>query len=225
MNVHLLHILHNMAYGAIISLACYGIYCVVLLFKLLRRRQFPNEDAANEFVNQVRDYVANGQYNEAENLCASPEHWYRAVAYLSKAALEKRDLSTNKIKATIASRFTRDILTSMETMISNINMVIKCEPMLGLLGTVIGMIGAFSTIALIKSPSPAQLMGDLSVALNATAMGLSTAIPLLLVVNFFQVRLRRFEDQTFEQVQLVVEEIEASSLRERVPPPVAARAR
>ena len=66
--------------------------------------------------------------------------------------------------------------------------------MVGLLGTVIGMMGAFGKLAGKQNVNPDVLAGDISVALITTASGLAIAIPLVLCTASINVRIRRLED-------------------------------
>lgn len=71
-----------------------------------------------------------------------------------------------------------------------IAVVASIEPLLGLLGTVLGMIEAFDTVALAGSlGDPSQLAGGISKALLTTAVGLSIAVPFLVVYHIFKSRL------------------------------------
>jgi biopolymer transport protein ExbB len=65
----------------------------------------------------------------------------------------------------------------------------QVSPMLGLLGTVVGMVGAFATLAQTGGAEPAALAGDISVALLTTFGGLVVAIPCLFLFFFFKNRL------------------------------------
>lgn len=59
-----------------------------------------------------------------------------------------------------------------------IGLIAAVAPMLGLLGTVVGMVGAFDTISTTEGVAkPGQLAGDISIALITTVMGLVVAIP------------------------------------------------
>lgn len=59
-----------------------------------------------------------------------------------------------------------------------IGLIASVAPMLGLLGTVVGMVGAFDTITLTDGPArPDQLAGNISQALVTTVLGLLVAIP------------------------------------------------
>ncbi len=63
-------------------------------------------------------------------------------------------------------------------------MVTLC-PLLGLLGTTIGMIKSFSIVAAIGMSDPTKLAGGISEALINTAAGLAVAIPALFAYNYF----------------------------------------
>lgn len=68
--------------------------------------------------------------------------------------------------------------------ISYISLIAAISPMLGLLGTVMGMVGAFNVIATSKtSPKPKDLAGGISEALMTTMMGLIVAIPM--TISYF----------------------------------------
>lgn len=204
----ILHYVHQGCIVAIVALGLYGLSNAILLHLQLRRRVVTDAEA---FLEQVTTAIEKGDFEGARQQCTAPEYWYSAVALLTKHALGKRHMSPGKLRHSVAARFTREILAPMDSLIASVNMVIKCEPMLGLFGTVAGMIGAFGRIATIEHPSPQALMADLSHALNATAGGLATAIPLMLAVNFLQARVRKFEDGTFDQMDAVLDEFDSKS--------------
>lgn len=68
--------------------------------------------------------------------------------------------------------------------IKTLKLFTAMAPLLGLLGTVTGMIGVFQTITLFGTGDPKLLAGGISEALVTTAEGLITAIPLLLLHSF-----------------------------------------
>lgn len=204
------HALHNFAYLAIILTAVYGVYCLIVLWRQIKRRTFKSEAYAADFVDQIREQIQQGNFEEAEEICKEPQYWYTSVAWLTRDALARRHQSLGKLRSHLVALFSREILIDMESLLASVNMVVKSEPMLGLLGTVLGMIGAFTTIATIEHPSPQKLMGDLSVALNCTALGLISSIPLLMIGNFLQVKIRRMEESTFGHMNEILEEISAA---------------
>jgi biopolymer transport protein ExbB/TolQ len=71
--------------------------------------------------------------------------------------------------------------------------VASSAPFIGLFGTVIGIIKAFHSMAVMGSGGFAVVAGGISEALVATALGLGVAIIALIFYNYFQVRLDRIE--------------------------------
>ncbi|MEM7165081.1 MAG: MotA/TolQ/ExbB proton channel family protein [Planctomycetota bacterium] len=73
--------------------------------------------------------------------------------------------------------------------IGYLSLIASVAPMLGLLGTVTGMVAAFNVIATSKtSPKPAELAGGISQALMTTCMGLIVAIPMTVAYFVFRNR-------------------------------------
>jgi biopolymer transport protein ExbB len=68
----------------------------------------------------------------------------------------------------------------IESGINVVKIFAAIAPLLGLLGTVVGMIGTFQSITLFGTGDPKIMAGDISMALVTTAMGLIAAIPLIL---------------------------------------------
>lgn len=70
-----------------------------------------------------------------------------------------------------------------------LGVVATLEPLLGLLGMILGMIGTFETVAMAGAlGDPAQLAGGISEALVTTGLGLAIAIPFLALFHFFKSR-------------------------------------
>jgi biopolymer transport protein ExbB len=75
-------------------------------------------------------------------------------------------------------------LPKLEKGISTIKIFFSVAPLLGLLGTVTGMIATFQSITLFGTGDPKLMAGGISSALVTTVLGLVCAIPLLLLHNF-----------------------------------------
>lgn len=83
-------------------------------------------------------------------------------------------------------------LASMSDRLRLLEMVVQAAPMLGLLGTVVGMIDAFSVLSLTEGAvDPAQLAGGIWSALTTTAFGLAVALVAYFVANWFESRIDR----------------------------------
>ncbi|MDP6504959.1 MAG: MotA/TolQ/ExbB proton channel family protein [Planctomycetota bacterium] len=141
------------------------------------------------FLEEVNQLLDAKQYDEATKRCENNRSF---VAGIIAAGLSERgkgvmgyiDMQTAMQEAgeAQAGRFYRKIEV--------LSVVSRVAPMLGLLGTVTGMIRAFETIARAESaPNPADLAIGISEALVTTCMGLIVAIPTFCIVSFFRNKL------------------------------------
>lgn len=81
------------------------------------------------------------------------------------------------------------VVHELERYLNTLGTVAAITPLLGLLGTVIGMIRVFTSIKLEGTGNAAVLAGGISEALITTAAGLTVAIPSLFFYRFFQRRI------------------------------------
>ena len=79
-----------------------------------------------------------------------------------------------------------------------LKLIAAISPLLGLLGTVLGMVGVFQTIAVNQAPDPAALASGIWQALLTTVMGLVIAIPVLMVYYCLLLRIKGFRIEAVE---------------------------
>src|SRR5690606_35156070 len=108
---------------------------------------------------------------------ASPSFLGRmlAVSLPKIDATDPETLGREHVEDAVADFTIRENRAHM-TMIGYLSVVAQVAPMLGLLGTVSGMIGAFNILRNLKSPDASVLAGNISEALVTTATGLCIAI-------------------------------------------------
>jgi len=80
----------------------------------------------------------------------------------------------------------RHVVMELERYLNTLGTIASITPLLGLLGTVIGMIQVFTAITTVGVGNPAALAGGISQALITTAAGLSVAIPSLMFYRYFR---------------------------------------
>lgn len=106
-----------------------------------------------------------------------------------------------------------------------IGLIAALGPMLGLLGTVVGMIGAFGTIGDSEASARSQqLAGFMAIALVTTAEGLLVAIPCTAAFTMFRRRIDRLVGEAGEVVELLASRLETTGERppERMSEPARA---
>jgi len=100
------------------------------------------------------------------------------------AGLVNRQHSKEIMKESI-EEVGRQVVHELERYLNSLGTIAAISPLLGLLGTVFGMIDVFSVIVTAGVGDPAVLAGGISQALITTAAGLSVAIPTLFFHRYF----------------------------------------
>ena len=101
------------------------------------------------------------------------------------------------------------VVHEMERFLSTLGTVAALSPLLGLFGTVLGMIEVFNVIALKGSGEPAALAHGISLALITTAAGLIVAIPALFFHRWFN---RRIDELTVAMEQEALRFVDAMTI-------------
>jgi biopolymer transport protein ExbB len=99
----------------------------------------------------------------------------------------------------------RYIVHELERYLNSLGTIAAITPLLGLLGTVIGMIKVFATITTQGVGDPGALAGGISEALLTTAAGMSVAIPTLMFYRYFRGRVRMLVLRMEQEALIMVE--------------------
>lgn len=99
----------------------------------------------------------------------------------------------------------RHVVHELERYLNTLGTIAAITPLLGLLGTVIGMIKVFSAITTQGVGNPGALAGGISEALLTTAAGMSVAIPTLMFYRYFRGRVRMLVLRMEQEAMLMVE--------------------
>jgi biopolymer transport protein ExbB len=135
-----------------------------------------------EIVAELEALVEEGQYENALTLCTSNPNFFCNIV---GAALSKVNVGYEAMVEAMQAAG-EDEAAKLNQKISYISLIGSITPMLGLLGTVVGMISAFGIIKTKMSPSPADLAKGVEEALVTTAEGLLVSIPMMTVFFYFK---------------------------------------
>ncbi|WP_170465104.1 MotA/TolQ/ExbB proton channel family protein [Ruegeria arenilitoris] len=128
---------------------------------------------------------------DRKDLAETRTHLNKSRSYLAPVIVmalsgEGRTLS-ERVDAEAEARFAK-----LEQGFNVLDMVAQLAPLLGLFGTVLGMIEAFQTLqGAGNSVDPSLLAGGIWVALLTTAAGLAVAMPTSMVLTWFEARMNR----------------------------------
>lgn len=129
---------------------------------------------------RVRDLLNDGKVNEALDLCQNSPG---PVPALLAGGIRSRHLDSDTIERTMEELALRE-MPVLYKRLGVLDTVITVAPLLGLLGTITGMMSTFSVISTAGQNNPTAITGGIGEALIATACGLSIAIMTLLAYNY-----------------------------------------
>jgi len=139
---------------------------------------------SNRFVLRVKNLVKKGSIELAISACRkSPT----PISKIMLTGLMKFGQGRDEMKEAIEDSASQEIPV-LERNLSTLSTIGNITPLLGLLGTVFGMVKAFNVIAVMGVGKPEALAGGISEALLTTAFGLSIAIPTIVVYNYLSHR-------------------------------------
>lgn len=166
--------------------------------------------APRNLLAQVWDWIKN---NDMDNRKLRELRLGSPLGQILAAGITNHRRGREQMKEAI-EEVANHVVHEMERYLNTLGTVAAIAPLLGLLGTVIGMIKVFTSIKLEGTGNAALLAGGISEALITTAAGLTVAIPSLFFYRFFQ---RRVDELviSMEQEALKLVEVLNSDRAER----------
>lgn len=141
-------------------------------------------------VGPLSEALAERDVSKAFTICQNaPSVLTRSLtSALSKSRPEQADGNKEKVEATFMDSIESED-GGISQWINYLNVVAAVAPMIGLLGTVSGMISAFQTIGQVGMGDPSALAEDIGEALVTTATGLTIGIPAMIAYFIYRNRL------------------------------------
>lgn len=187
----LFQLIGYVVYTVMALIALWGAFCVILVWRRVGQTRFRDEEELDDFFEDLNEQLGESNFEGAVEVCEDDP---RAMPQLALYAIENRDQPATRVQRRLVERFQQDVLADIERRLSWVSTVIKSAPMIGLFGTVIGMMGAFSNLSSGSKVDTGQMAADIMFALITTACGLAIAVPLILASNGINIRLRGMED-------------------------------
>jgi biopolymer transport protein ExbB len=178
--------IENLKAGGVIGFAIIGCsmigvsLCVMYAIQIRRDELVPPE-----LLGQVEQLFEDEEYEEAMHVLEANPSFLSSILVAGLARMDEGYEEMEK-----AMQETGEVETmKLNHKVGYISLIAAITPMLGLFGTVSGMISTFNVIAVAEvQPKPSDLAGGISQALVTTYEGLVVAIPMLIVFNIFRNR-------------------------------------
>ena len=170
--------------GGIVMYFLLAASILVVFIGIERALYFGRADAGRAFARAFMLHIANGQFKEA---LALAEKERGALADILFSAISKNSKNSRKMSSYMEIQ-SGIALSKLRSRMYYLSVIVTMAPLLGLLGTISGMISTFSVFNL-EAGEPSAITGGVGEALIATAMGLCVAIIALSVHAYFSQRI------------------------------------
>ncbi len=135
---------------------------------------------------QVQDLFRIGDYVGAYQFCKNNDSYFCNV---SRVTLSFAGEGHDALEGAMYGELNK-VNSTIQTRINYLSVLGVCTPMIGLVGTVGGMMGAFAELGTSGIGNPAALAGHIGEVLVATASGLTIAVPAFMIFYFLRNRLQ-----------------------------------
>lgn len=188
-----------MIWIAILGTSVVMLTFIIQLFIVLRDEQL----APKALAESLQSTIHAGNYQEAWEICRANKAY---IALVLKGALERLGRGKDAVETALIEHGIREaqILKTRNSYLSVIGVI---APMIGLLGTVIGMMGAFAVLGSSGVADPRTLALRIGEVLMATASGLFIAIPAFIFYYYFRNRATIVLVNADDRLNRIVEDI------------------
>ncbi len=178
-----------------------GALAILITLERIKVLYFDYRLNAHSFTDQVIKLVSQNKIEECISFCSA--NIKKPIAHAMKVVLERADRSDEEIDKAL-DRAASETVPMLEKRLGYLPMVSNVVTLIGLLGTVSGLIMAFKAVSFADPTMKQTLLADgISVAMNATALGLMVAIPTMIayaVLNMHQSKMFSEIDQATQKL-------------------------
>ena len=155
------------------------------------------------FTAKLKELIGKGMYGDARNLCDLQDN---AMARVAAQVIDNKDAPWEQL-VTVAEDAGKQEADKLERFQDTMSTIVAIAPLLGLLGTVFGMIRIFQVLSTGGVGNAEALSGGIAEALLTTAAGLSVAIPAQIFHYIIKYRsdliIKELERNTLELITMV----------------------
>jgi len=152
---------------------------------------------------QLKDAIVSGNYPLAYQVCAANPCY---LARIIQSGIERLGRGREAVEKATGDTTAKE-LNEIKANIQYLSVIGVVSPMVGLTGTVLGMIKAFQTLGSSGAADPSKLAGNISEVLVATGAGLFVAIPGFILYYVFRNRIQTVSVAVDSEVNLILEDI------------------
>jgi biopolymer transport protein ExbB len=179
-----------------VAIGLMGLFSVALIIERVKALYFDYSVNPEPFMAKVTQLVEKDKVEEAITYCAANEK--KPLAHVIKRILERSDRDDAAIDQSLDIA-AGEVAPRLAKNLGYLAMSSNVVTLIGLLGTVVGLIMSFKAVAFADPIQKQTLLADgISLAMHATAMGLCVAIPVMVMYSFLHAR----QGKLFSEIDL-----------------------
>lgn len=184
-----------------------GLFSMVLLYDRFKALYVDLPLPAEPFMKQVLSLIEQDKVEEAITFCTANEK--KPLAYVVKRVLEKSDRDDAAIEQSLDIAAS-EVAPQLVKRLGHLPMIANVVTMVGLFGTVIGLIVAFRAVSYADVSQKQTLLAQgISMAMTATAGGLAVAIPTMFLYSFLHSKQSTLFGEIDRHSQKVIEALKS----------------
>jgi biopolymer transport protein ExbB/TolQ len=185
------------------AIAMMGIFAVALIFERVKALFIDYGLNADAFMAKIMKWVEDDKIEEAITYCAANEK--KPLAAVVKRVLERADRDDAAIDQSLDIAAS-EVAPKLTKNLSYLSMVSNVVTLIGLFGTVVGLIMSFKAVSFADPSQKQSLLADgISLAMHATAAGLLVAIPVMIVYSFLHAKQGRLFNEIDQHSNKLIE--------------------
>lgn len=201
----------------LIALSVFAMAMIIMHMVQIRRKVLVPPDQ----VEMIDSMLARGDVAGTLEYCLNPDHdsYLTRILAAGLTRFQRSAFGAFEIKNAVqeaGEEQTARLYRSTDVL----SVIGSISPLLGLLGTVLGIVGAFDTLSKGSAPDHTTLAGNISLALVATLLGLIVAIPCMALFTFFRNRIDALSGEAGAEIERLLLHIESAP---STPQPAQAR--
>jgi biopolymer transport protein ExbB len=163
-----------------------GLFALSLTLERVKSLYFTYSINAEQFTSKILKFVEEDKIEEAITYCGANEK--KPLAHVMKRILERSDRDDQAIEASLDIA-AGEVAPGLSRNLNYLAMASNVVTLIGLLGTVVGLIMSFKAVSFADPSQKQTLLADgISLAMHATAMGLLVAIPTMVIYSFLHAK-------------------------------------
>lgn len=180
---------------------------VIHIMQIRRKSLIPPEQ-----LDVVDSLLARGDVGGALEYCVTPDNdsYLTRILASGLTRYQKSAFGAFEVKNALEEAG-QEQTARMYRSVDVLSVIGSIAPLLGLTGTVLGIVGAFETLSAGSAPDHKELAGNISLALVATLLGLIVAIPCMALFTFFRNRIDALAGEAGIEIERLMLHLESAS--------------